>query len=138
MVKEIVVFGTPVTLQSKNAQRRESWKSKVAQAARDVVLEDELVVGAEVSAVIIYFYFDDTDIDLDNIAKPILDALPSIVYGDDSQIAQLLLRRTDLRGREVQDPSPRLLGALAQAIDELRDFVYIRVTDEAVAHERLP
>ena len=39
------------------------------------------------------YFFDDTPFDVDNIPKPILDALKGLVFRDDSQVYDLLCRK---------------------------------------------
>ena len=91
-------------------------------------------IGREVSATIIYFFEDETDLDVDNIAKPILDALNDFIYEDDSQVSQVTVRKTRLgRGLEIDVPSP----ALAKALDTGGDFVYVKVGD-APNHREVP
>ncbi len=53
--------------------------------------------------------------DLDNMAKPILDALKGVVYDDDSQVSDLVCRKRD-RNYDVPIPSPsqKLLDRLGQ------------------------
>ncbi len=73
---------------------------------------------------IIFFYFQDTDLDVDNIAKPILDALVGVVYDDDQSVVQLIARKTRLApGLDIRDAS----AALAEGLDADMDFVYVRV-----------
>ena len=48
---------------------------------------------------ITYFYDDDSaPIDVDNIPKPILDALKGLVYLDDNQVTDILCRKRRLSG----------------------------------------
>src|SRR5665213_2023042 len=100
MRHELVVPGIPVSLQSKNSARRLAWKEKVAEAARSVVDESDLIMFEDLAVLIVHFCFDWDEGDLDNIAKPILDGLVGPVMTDDRQVTQLTLRRTEL-GREV-------------------------------------
>ena len=53
--------------------------------------------AGEVVVVITYF-FDGASLDVDNIPKPILDALKGLVYSDDSQVSDLLCCKRDLNG----------------------------------------
>ena len=55
-------------------------------------------------AIITYFY-EGVALDVDNIPKPILDALKGLVYSDDTEVADLLCRKRDLNGDlRIQDP----------------------------------
>lgn len=70
------------------------------------------------------YYFDETAMDVDNIPKPISDALKGLVYVDDSQVNDLLCRRRDLSaGLRVVNPSP----VLATGFDRGGEFLHIRV-----------
>jgi hypothetical protein len=70
------------------------------------------------------YIFDGVQRDLDNIVKPILDAMKGLVYSDDSQVTDLICRK-----RRRQDD---LQFALDSSIfdDFLTDsnqFLYVRV-----------
>jgi len=140
MLRELVVFGTPISLQSK--RRRQQWQERVSHAARDAV-PDEDPYFEEVSVALVYFYFGDTDLDVDNIAKPILDAMCGIVFADGGWISELTVRKTQLDRKagshrvEIQDPTPLLAGALDRALADRLDMVYISVSS-APDHSRLP
>ena len=64
--------------------------------------------------VTITYFFDDILVDVDNIPKPILDALEGVVFEDDSQVYDLLCRKrhvqADLR---FERGSQKLLDVLA-------------------------
>lgn len=88
--------------------------------------ENAAITGSELSVMIVYYYDGATDLDLDNIAKPVLDAMVGAVYVDDSQVSQLLLRKSPLLKLAVlNDAEPSLLDA----IDQGENFVYVRIGD---------
>jgi hypothetical protein len=95
------------------------------------------VVQEDLSVVLIFFHSGEQPADLDNMAKSTLDGMSAIAFGDDAQIAQLTLRRTSLDDLSIVDPPPKLADALQRAVDEGRDFVYVRL-DQAPDHSRLP
>ena len=75
---------------------------------------------------IIYFY-DSVTLDVDNIPKPILDALKGLVYVDDEQVTDIVCRKRDLNTDvRIENPSRILSDGLAGA----KQFLYIAV-DEA-------
>ena len=89
---------------------------------------------------ILHYCFDWPEGDLDNIAKPILDALCGVAFFNDNQIVQLHMKRTDLakhRVTQIEGASTRLLGYLEDAISQRADFVYISVSDSP-DHTRIP
>lgn len=90
-------------------------------AARRWSLQAPLV--GDVMMTITYF-FDDTELDVDNIPKPILDALNGLVYSDDSQVSDILCRRRDRRRQLlIQNASPMLMDYL----DKPGQFLHITV-----------
>ena len=81
---------------------------------------------AEEVMVTITYFFDGASLDVDNMAKPILDALKGLVYSDDSQVTDLLCRKRDLNGDlRIQNPSPVLLANFSQS----EPFLHITVVD---------
>jgi len=65
-------------------------------------------------------------LDTDNLIKPIQDVLKTLVYHDDVQIVDAVLRKTQL------DTPLRVRGIsaiLGQAFTEGKEFVYIKVED---------
>lgn len=140
---EFVVDGTPRSLQS-SSTGRDQWKGEVRQAARAVVGEGERIDFVDVAVRIVHFCFEwaDTAGDLDNIAKPILDAMIGTVFFNDNQVVQLFLRRTALKGRgltEIVGATPTLAARLDDALasESSRDFVYVSVNDAPIDHGRL-
>lgn len=90
-------------------------------------------LDAQISAAIVYFHVDETEIDVDNVIKPILDALKGHIYVDDRLLDQVLSRRTRLRGLTVRNASPLLAASLAGR----SDFVYVAIA-AAPDHEMVP
>ncbi len=73
------------------------------------------------------YVYDEIPLDVDNIPKPILDALQGLVFSDDEQITDLLCRKRELNADlQVQRFSPFLNEALARSTP----FVHI-VVDHA-------
>ena len=64
----------------------------------------------------ITYFHEGSPLDVDNIPKPILDALKGLVYADDSQVSDLLCRKRH-RNEElrIRKPSAHLLESLADA-----------------------
>ena len=76
--------------------------------------------------VVITYYFKGGSLDVDNMPKPILDALNGLVYDDDSQVTDLVCRKRD-RKRDLifENPSPVLLNTLGRS----EQFLHITVTN---------
>ncbi len=79
----------------------------------------------EVMVTITYF-FDSVDPDVDNIPKPILDALNELVYNDDSKITDIICRKRE-RNRDMQvlNASP----VLQESLDRPGQFLHIFVSE---------
>lgn len=74
---------------------------------------------------IIYFY-DSVVMDVDNIVKPIQDAIIGLAYVDDDQVTDVLVRKRDLSGNfKVENMTPTLAEGLARG----NEFIYIVVSD---------
>ena len=100
------------------------WTQEVRNVAGSA-WGSEPPVAEEVMVTITYFY-DSTPMDVDNIPKPILDALKGLVFLDDTQITDLLCRKRALRPSfQTGDLSP----VLHQALGRARQFVHIVVND---------
>ncbi|WP_437641377.1 RusA family crossover junction endodeoxyribonuclease [Sorangium sp. So ce854] len=134
---ELVVQGIPVSSQAKDRDKVERWKQRVAQAARDVIKEED-ELSEECRGILVFFYFRSTDLDVDNIIKPISDALCAIAYHDDRIVSEWIVRKTDLSQTEIVDPPPVLVEHLEEWVAARQPFVYVCVVDERPNHVELP
>src|SRR5258706_34908 len=106
-VLEFVVIGTPVSVQASSAARR-FWQQRVATAARQAAGEWVASRAASVVLSVAYFYAYQPVADLDNIVKPLQDALKTIAYEDDIQVVDLIPTTESL------DEMKRLASAVDQ------------------------
>ncbi len=74
---------------------------------------------------ITYFYSDDK-LDVDNIVKPIQDALNGLAYVDDGQITDLIVRKRNLSGNFIIE---RISSTLAEGFARGDEFLHIVITD---------
>lgn len=134
---EFVVFDTPRSQGSSNAQRGGAWQTQVANAAAARWGTQPPVVNT--LAVSITFLYDPLQPagqrpDIDNIAKPILDALEGLVYHDDAIISDVLCRKRSLDA----DPEIRNVSALLlNALDGTDDSVHVIVDDAPIREVHL-
>lgn len=90
MVSAIVQLGktTPFSYNSVDAKK----KSKYIQLIQDTFSKEyhgkvpKYRKGAELYGQVFFFTSEGTDLDADNISKPVWDALKGVVYEDDKQI----------------------------------------------------
>ena len=111
---ELVMGEPPVSQQARRRGRVREWTRRVRSAATGKWRAQPAVTGAV--AVTITYLYDGAPVDVDNMAKPILDALSGLVYEDDSQVSDLLCRKRD-RNEEllIREPSPDVLESLRVA-----------------------
>lgn len=121
---EFAVLGVP---KAPRAKTRPAWQRKVQSAANRLFPPKWKVVATPVSVVVVYFHRGPASgVDVDNMAKPILDAIKETVIEDDQLVEQLISRRTRLHdGLYIRDVTPEL----ARALDSGEDFVLVRVCD---------
>ena len=98
------------------------WTQEVQNVAKPSWGTEHPFAG-EAMVAITYFY-KGASLDVDNIPKPILDALKGLIYSDDSQVSDLLCRKRDLKGDlRIQNPSAILLQSLSSS----EQFLHITV-----------
>jgi Holliday junction resolvase RusA-like endonuclease len=130
---DFVVIGEPRSAQSKSDKAKNDWKRRVGEAARARWPADRPPIEAEVSVVIIYFFIERTNIDIDNIAKLIIDGIEKIAISNDLNVSQVVLRKTDQNLHKLDDPPE----SVADAFGEATNFVYVTVR-RAPNHRILP
>lgn len=126
---EFVVDGPVVSQQARRGGLRDRWRNKVRRAAQDQWKSDSLD-PRPVSVAITYF-FNRVDVDVDNIPKPILDALKGLVYRDDKQVSDLFCRKRNYRDvLRIPDPPADLF----EYIREQQPVVHV-IVDHAPSEE---
>jgi hypothetical protein len=119
---EFVVAGVPVSDQSENDRARERWRRQVRAAAAAAWSKGAKPLESSVSIVIAFFHSGESDLDVDNIPKLVLDAVKGLIYTDDHQVEQVTIRRTRIVPGDVLTAMPFLIDAEIGP-----PFVYIRV-----------
>jgi crossover junction endodeoxyribonuclease RusA len=122
---EFVVDGPPVSQQTRRAQRRKDWKNKVRQAAENHWSSAHNIATGLVMFQITYFYSDD-NLDVDNIVKPIQDAIIGLAYVDDAQITDLTVRKRNLSSNFIIE---NISLTLAEGFSRGDEFLHIVVAD---------
>ena len=119
---ELTVYGIPVSQQTRKRERLREWRQDIGSAAKR-----EWTGGPSDSGplmVTITYVYDDIPLDVDNIPKPILDALKQVIFSDDSQITDMLCSKRKLDAElKIETFSPVLNEALARSTP----FVYVKV-----------
>lgn len=121
---EFVVPGPPVSQQTRRRQLLRDWSDEVQRAAQPD-WGDSAPVGGDVMVTITYF-FDGDSLDVDNVPKPILDALKNAIYADDALVTDLLCRKRDVGDSlQLENASSILLETFGQG----DQFLHIAVTE---------
>ena len=121
---EIVLRATPVSQQARRRENLQAWKDRIASAARKASRSQFLSTSWGLSVTIVH-YFESTTIDVDNLPKPILDAMKGVFYLDDGQIQELIVQRHSLSEEFSIETASNVIRA---ELDRGGEFVYIRVT----------
>jgi crossover junction endodeoxyribonuclease RusA len=130
---EFVIPQRPVSQQARRRERLREWKDFVAGQARATLTAPRELATAPVAISLLYFY-DEVGLDVDNILKPIQDALIGIILEDDAVVTDVELRR---RWRRTTFTLNAVSPVLAAGLELGREFVYVALTD-APAQDVLP
>lgn len=113
-----------------SGRSRERWKVIVEEAARRRIREtDELGFLDRRPLAFTVYYFPAAPMigDIDNIVKPIMDALIRVAYMNDKDVERVVVQKFEPQvDWDFADPSDQL----AAALDITPPVVYIRVDDD--------
>ena len=120
-----IINGPPVSQQARRRKRVHEWIEEVKSVAAQYWPVEEFPVTGPVMLTITYFY-DSVSMDVDNIPKPISDALEGLVYFNDNQVTDVLCRKRNLNSDfRVENPS----DLLAEGFSRGNQFLPILVED---------
>jgi crossover junction endodeoxyribonuclease RusA len=115
---EFFLVGTPISLQGTRASIGR-WKSEVEQAARlriSQTVDLPWLKPTPLAVTIFYFPTEPMGGDIDNIVKPILDALIKVAYLDDQSVERVLAQKFEPDvAWGFASPSDKLSAALDKA-----------------------
>jgi crossover junction endodeoxyribonuclease RusA len=124
---EFIVGGTPVSVQGRRRESLQQWQRRIIEASRNVLPEGHFASEQPISVTLYYFPSDPMQGDIDNIVKPILDAMSRHIYLDDHQVERLVIQKFEPGGAfSFSSPSSILLDALNRP----RPALYIRLSDD--------
>jgi crossover junction endodeoxyribonuclease RusA len=119
---DFVVLGVPKSVQARSSSKRR-WTHEVRVEATAAWPLEESPIAHEVQVHVTY-YHDGAPLDVDNMLKPILDALIGVVYWDDKQLTDAHGHLRDLNGKyRVRGLTP----AQGRGFESDNPFVHIRV-----------
>jgi Holliday junction resolvase RusA-like endonuclease len=131
---EFLLSGRPMSVHAKNTAAREAWRERVKIAA--IIASPGLPPFTQTSVrlTIVFLSHERAKLDVDNVIKPIQDALTLAFYADDEVVSDV-----DAHRRTWTDPGDaELLPDLLKAPwKERRECVYVRVEETRPLEELL-
>lgn len=120
---EFIIEGPPVSAQTRNRENLRRWKEKVKDIAINHWDLSNLPSNDQLKITITYYYETDSP-DVDNIIKPIQDALIGVVFQDDRQITDTTSRKRDINSAyKIRGMSKFLAEGFCTGVD----FLHIKV-----------
>jgi len=80
---EFVVQGTPVSQQAKRREAIDQWQARIREAGGLALPEGHFASDRPLAITLYYFPAVAMQGDIDNIVKPVLDAMKQHIYIDD-------------------------------------------------------
>lgn len=123
---EFLIPKRPVSHQTKRRRNLQDWKAYVRKEAAKLWNSETPPVSSPSLRFTIVYLCDNSPADIDNIIKPIQDALVGLVFEDD-----FLVSDVDSHRRPLQEPIDitNLPPLLQSGIIEGNECVYVRVSD---------
>ncbi|QVI74225.1 RusA family crossover junction endodeoxyribonuclease [Pseudomonas syringae] len=123
---EFLIPQRPVSHQTKNKPNLQAWKAFVRGEAAKLWNSKAPPVSAPALRFTIVYLSADAPADIDNIIKPIQDALVGLVFEDD-----FLVSDVDSHRRSLQEPIDvtNLPPLLQSGVIAGNECVYVRVSD---------
>lgn len=122
---EFIVFGTPVSLQG-GPTSRDAWKARVKEASYQGLPEMHSWYEGSVAVTIYHFPPTEMAADVDNVIKPILDALGGHILKDDRQVVRVTIQKFE-PGQPAEFTAPS--DVLTTALTAGRPVTYIHISD---------
>jgi len=123
---ELLLEAVPLSFKASPASR-DAWKEQIRVAINTILDPSGWATESPVSVTIFYFPDGPMNGDIDNIVKPILDALMPRIYVNDAQVERVWVQKFESeKSFRIDNPTVKL----AAAIDAEPPIVYIRVDNE--------
>ncbi len=123
MIFEFLIPRRPVSLQTRKKRNLQAWKTYVNSEASKI-WNGTLITSGDLQLSLVYLS-DAAPVDIDNIIKPIQDALVGLVYEDDILVTDVESHRRSIHGAFDVNRCPALILQGASLGDEC---VYVRVS----------
>jgi crossover junction endodeoxyribonuclease RusA len=122
---EFVIPERPLSVQAKDRADYQAWKQFIVLCALPHWRRAPVTSG-EVRLTIVFLCDDSAPIDVDNVIKPIQDALLAVAYSDD-----VLVTDVDSHRRYLQDPFDitNCSATLIKMVSARQEAVYVRIQE---------
>lgn len=122
---EFLIRSRPVSQQTRRRDRLREWKTFVRREAMRYWASTHGPADDPVCITLVYLY-DEAALDVDNIIKPIQDALVGLVFSDDSMITDAISRKRQLGGTfDLSGVS----AVLVEGFEYGDEFVYVHIAE---------
>jgi hypothetical protein len=120
---EFNIDGPPVSQQSRQRQGLHEWKDLVRDEAERMWNPSFAPSNASLQFSVTYYY-EDVPVEMEDIVKPIMDALIGLVYNDNSQITEITQSRQNLYSSfRIPDLSPTLADGFGRGCE----FLHVQI-----------
>lgn len=113
-----------MSVQTHKKVRLREWQEFIRETARGS-WSAEPITESSLHLTIVYLA-DEAPLDIDNVAKPVIDALNGLLFEDDALLSDMNIHRRFLS--ETFDAA-RLPSLLAEAWERRDECVYVRLAD---------
>ena len=124
---EFLVSGTPVSSQAKRREAVQEWQTRIRGASQTALPEGHFATEIPVAVTLYYFPAAAMQGDIDNIVKPILNALSRHLYVDDHQVQRLLVQKFEPNNIFAFASPSRVLS---YALERMKPILYVRISDD--------
>jgi crossover junction endodeoxyribonuclease RusA len=124
---EFFVIGEAVSMQNKSKRGLEAWKELFSQECYNHRPQNAFLTETPLSVLIYHFPDGKMTPDIDNIIKPILDAMKGVIYLDDRIVERVTAQKFEAgRFANWSKPSATLFGAISGQ----KPLTYVKVSTE--------
>ena len=127
---EFLIRDTPRSHQGRNLKAKEQWKQKVGAIAKahvDALRDFFFLDNRTLAATIFYFPPAAMEGDIDNIVKPIVDRMNTIIYPNDRLLERIIVQKFEPGTVSV---FRSLTPTLDRATETEPPVLYIRIDDD--------
>jgi len=124
---EFLVQGTPVSLQRKRRAAVTEWQERVRAASTTAIPASHRASEGRIAVTLYYLPGEPMEGDIDNIIKPILDALCRHIYIDDKQVERVVVQKFE-PGNIFNFTRPTT--TFVMALTHAKPVLYVRISDD--------